>query len=243
MSALNVRNKFFVFLLLIFFIQTIAAQRSLRERWEFLMSFFKDPYKIGSITPSSVYLARAMTKHIQSKNHKIKILEVGAGTGVFTKEIVEKLGDSDYELDVIEIDEGLREILKKNFGNNSKVKIHTVSILDWKRDTEEYNFIISGLPFNYFDSEIVKTIVDNYWSMIRFDGVISYFEYIGMSAMKPYFLGKERRQDFKFMLDILSGFRQCFDIEVDRVIRNVFPAHVYHLKPGICLDGDLNLEL
>ena len=52
----------------------------------FLYKFIKSPKSIGSITPSSTFLAQAMIKPI-NWNDARAIVELGAGTGIFTRYI------------------------------------------------------------------------------------------------------------------------------------------------------------
>jgi len=229
------KNRWALFLVFSFSLfQSTFAHSSLKDRMEFLGSFFKDPYKIGSITPSSVYLAKEITKSIEENKNdrKLRILEVGAGTGVFTEAVIKNLGDSNYVFDVIEIDENLSLLLKKNFEKeieNGKVNIICSSILDWNPEYS-YDYIVSGLPFNYFDCEAVKEILNKYESMINNGGLISYFEYFGMSKLKPYFLRGDRKKDFLEMLSIICEFKEKFQVEAKFVFRNILPAVVYHLK-------------
>ena len=255
MSSLRIRNKLFLFCMFSLCIfQETFSQRSLKDRMAFLSSFFKDPYKIGSITPSSVYLGREITKYVENsdKDKKIKVLEVGAGTGVFTESIVNKLAGNNYTLDVIEIDSDLSDILKKRFEKEievGKVNIICSSILDWAPEYY-YDSIISGLPFNYFDCASVMEILNKYETMIKPGGGISYFEYFGMSKLKPYFLRGERKKDFKEMLSVIQEFKDRFQAEAKFVFRNILPAVVYHLKgieddsrQKICYNEAINSDI
>ncbi len=65
----------------------------------------------GAIAPSSRFLARAMTKSMPMTPNQ-RILEVGAGTGAFTKEILNNLKDGD-ELHVVELSDDFCEVLEE----------------------------------------------------------------------------------------------------------------------------------
>jgi len=54
------------------------------DRILFLKKFIDEPKKIGSLTPSSKFLARKMLKNLPWKNFS-SVAELGAGTGTFTK--------------------------------------------------------------------------------------------------------------------------------------------------------------
>lgn len=63
--------------------------RILMNRFMFLYKFFQSPKEVGSITPSSRYLTKKMFEHI-SWQQIDSIVELGAGTGVFTEVIHHK---------------------------------------------------------------------------------------------------------------------------------------------------------
>ena len=71
----------------------------------FALQFLKHPQDIGALSPSSQRLAEAMTRYVKKESEKSSskyYLEAGAGTGSFTKAIIEKLSPEDH-LDIIEI--------------------------------------------------------------------------------------------------------------------------------------------
>ena len=102
---------------------------------------------IGSVRPSSRFLAEKMLKNIDFKNDKI-IIELGPGTGVFTRKIVEKLPATAH-LFVFELNEGFCTQLKAEF-HKSNVHIIFDSADQIQRYLQEYGFektevIISSL--------------------------------------------------------------------------------------------------
>lgn len=198
-----------------------------KDSFLFLKKFFVRPTTIGAIIPSSNFLAKSITKYIKYNNKPIRVLEVGAGTGVITKEIVEKLRDKDF-LDVIELDEKFCDLLDKRFEKHKNVKVNCLSILDWS-PSYKYDFIISGLPFNAFDPEFVEKVISHYKRLIKQGGMISYFEYIALAKIKLFFLTGEEKNSFSKTLTTTTGFRRKFEFERDPVIANMPPAYVYHL--------------
>ena len=93
-----------------------------------LPSSFKD---IGSVIPSSRFLVNELVKAMPPKttgqNGKRKILEVGAGTGVLTKKIIDLI-EKDDELHVYEINKSFCEHLEKLIGGLNG-KASTLSFL------------------------------------------------------------------------------------------------------------------
>lgn len=81
------------------------------NRLQLLTRFFFAPRRIGSITPSSRFLVNALLESIPWYEVKT-IVELGAGTGVVTREI-ERRKQQDCKTVIFEIDPYLREILHK----------------------------------------------------------------------------------------------------------------------------------
>lgn len=59
-------------------------------RLQFLTQFLKYPRTIGSITPSSSFLAKAMVTPVSWEDTEV-VVELGAGTGIFTKYIEQNM--------------------------------------------------------------------------------------------------------------------------------------------------------
>ncbi len=76
----------------------------------FLKQFFKEKKMVGSMTPSSRFLAAKMLNHVAIKDAKI-VVELGPGTGVFTEKILDMLGP-DTQLIVIELNDEFYQALK-----------------------------------------------------------------------------------------------------------------------------------
>lgn len=194
----------------------------------FVTAFCRNQERIGAILPSSSFLAKSMTKHISLKDRPIKILEVGAGTGVFTKKALEKIRQCDV-LDVIEIDNDLCGILKEKFAEHKNVHIHCMSILDWNPDYK-YDFIVSGLPFNSLSVDFVISVLEKYKKLIKDSGIISYFEYIWVSHIKKFFSSGQKKADYVKNISIMKNFIKSFEFDRDFVFLNIPPAYAYHLK-------------
>ncbi|MCK4517825.1 methyltransferase domain-containing protein [Candidatus Babeliales bacterium] len=210
------------------------------DSYAFLLSVIKNPTQMGATLPSSPFLAKAITKHIKnSKKTNKRILEVGAGTGSFTREIVKLLHENDI-LDVVEVDPELCKVLQAKFEEFKNVHIHNISILNFKKPYE-YDHIVSGLPFNAFEISFVKEVLNKYQDFIINNGTISYFEYaILPSVMKLFmtiFLMNEKKQKRIAVFNEIQDFKNSFSFYKKNLVLNNFPpayVHTFKKQPKLC---------
>ena len=80
----------------------------------FLRSLLNNPLKVGALAPSSPKLSRLMASRVDPGT--APVLEIGAGTGVITRALLEK-GISPERLFVIEQDPSLAAFLRREFPN------------------------------------------------------------------------------------------------------------------------------
>jgi len=198
------------------------------ETKSFFSAFIRDPKSVGTVVPSGPFLSESVTRYIEPKNRPIHVLEIGAGTGAFTEEIIKKMGPAD-SLDIIEIDPDLCAVLRQKFGEYKNVHIHCLSILDWN-PSYLYDYIVSALPHNTFEADFVLAILDKYKSLINQDGVLSYIELMGFGDVKKFFLTGKKKADYLKNIGATAAFRKQFEFGVDTVLLNCPPAHAYHLR-------------
>ena len=151
----------------------------------FIKEFWKDKKMIGSIIPSSKFLAAKMLNHIPLKNTKL-IIELGPGTGIFTEKIIEKIGASTH-LIVLE--------LNTDFCKESKAKINlpNVHIKEASADKigeimkqigfEKADIIISSLPLANFSEELRNSILEIVHESLNEKGSFIQFQY-SLNAFK-----------------------------------------------------------
>ena len=195
----------------------------------FLKHFITNPSKVGALAPSSHALAVQITDRIPDRSHTdanesgMRFLEIGAGTGVFTREIIKKLGPSDC-LDVVESNPEFCTLLRQEFQNFPQVKIHEISFTDF--ESNPYDAIISGLPLNAFKPEYVAAILKKYEELTKPGGVVSYFEYIVLEKIKKAFLFGEAYERFSQVLRHKEIFVQKHHATHTHVLLNFPPARV-----------------
>ena len=172
----------------------------------FLKGVLNDGLSVGAVTPCSRYVARACTKYLAKHKEPKFVLEVGAGTGAITREIVRHINDGD-QLDVVEIDQDYIQYLQKRFGKLRNVSIFSQDVSCW--DTEKkYDFIISTVPFTSLPLDVVVKIIEKYEELIKPGGYIVYVEYNGVASTRESLLELGNRIRFsKKFHDWLTEFR------------------------------------
>lgn len=181
--------------------------------WQFLREYLSAPDTIGAIAPSSRHLAASMTASIDfDKAHCI--VEYGAGTGVFTREVAaRKRRDTTYI--VIEQNACFFKMLWKQFhGMPGVVLIHgdAGNVCGFLR-TQGFlhaDYIISGLPFTSLPQQVSNRILLQTQKAIGMEGVFTTFQY---TLLRKTFL----ENYFKIQ-------------KIVRVWRNLPPAYVLHMK-------------
>ena len=167
----------------------------------------------GSLFPSSKYLAKQMIKKVKPES-RCCIVELGAGTGIFTKYILEIL-PKDGKLFVIEINPIFVEQLKKLYKNDSRIVILEANASEFGKAIARFgyakaDYILSGLPLANIDNETRKTILEEIQRHLFPTGLYIQFQYLIRN-----FLEIRKKFDCK-----ISSFE----------LRNFPPAFVYTSK-------------
>jgi len=148
----------------------------IKERLTFFYNFLQAPGQVGSITPSSRALAKQMMKPIDWEKANT-IVELGAGTGIFTKWIQE-MKRPDATLVSFEKETTMRNRLEPLFPN---VLFHEDAV-DLGRVLSEAGLgkadcIISGLPFANFPQALRDQIMEQVITTLKPGGVFVAFQY------------------------------------------------------------------
>jgi phosphatidylethanolamine/phosphatidyl-N-methylethanolamine N-methyltransferase len=145
----------------------------------FIKQFWQDKKMVGAMSPSSKYLAQKMLKNIDFKNVKL-IVELGPGTGVFTKKILEKL-PKDSKLIVFELNTDFYNLLKREIDDSRMILVH-----DSAEKIGEYvknegflyaDYVVSSLPLANFPKKITETILKESYSILKNKGKYIQFQY------------------------------------------------------------------
>lgn len=158
------------------------------EMITFLNEFVKFPRNTGAIAPSSNKLARKMIDSILFNEAKV-IVELGPGTGVFTKEIM-KQKKKETLLILIEINENFYRNLQKKYEHDETVQVFHGSAENIREYMTELNieaidYVLSGLPFTSLPLDVSKRILENSKELLVPKGKFITFQY---SLVKKAFI-------------------------------------------------------
>jgi len=175
------------------------------DKLKFLKGFLKNWREVGSVIPSSSFLANKMIGSIDFKKAKI-IVELGPGLGCFTDKILEMM-DRDAKLFVFEINPDFCNELKKN--KDSRLTVFNVSALDMAYHMREIkaDYVISGIP--------LSTLADNSRSLL-------------LKAIKNILSCGGVYIQFQYSLDSYKKLKSIFSgVALKFTLFNAPPAFVY----------------
>lgn len=138
--------------------------------WLMLTKFLKQGRSIASFAPSSRFMARKLIGGIDWDKAKC-IVELGAGTGPITAEMVKQLKPH-TKLLVIELDPDLAARLKSRFPNVDVVQGDASKFdeLLAERGITQVDHVLSGLPLPSFPAVLRDTILSKSARMLSPDG-------------------------------------------------------------------------
>ncbi|WP_027365510.1 class I SAM-dependent methyltransferase [Desulfotruncus alcoholivorax] len=173
-----------------------AASSLMYEKILFLYKFIQSPKQVGSITPSSKYLAQAMLAPVNWSLIRT-IVELGAGTGVFTKGIYQNVPRG-CKVAIFEKDNDMRKILTAKYPTFRFCKdAQNLSREIGALGLSKVDCIISGLPFKLFSQDSRDRILDEVEHTLQEDGLFITFQY--SLQMKKQLQSRFRNMDICFV--------------------------------------------
>ena len=185
----------------------------------FFRQFLKDPLITGAIAPSSAGLSELITDTAQLPEKKC-VVELGSGTGVFTKRILKKISP-DCIFFTLEINPQFADETKKNC---PAAIVYPASGKDIRKYLRKHrqrtcDCIISGLPWAAFSHKAQEELLGAVYSSLEYGGEFLTFVYIHGLLLPA---GKKFRRLLK---------ERFSSVKKTRIIwGNLPPAFVYHCK-------------
>lgn len=179
--------------------------------WLMLRKFLAHGTSIASFSPSSRFLSRSMLKGIDWARARV-VVELGAGTGPITKELV-KAAPKGTKLVIVERDPDFCRVLRTKFPEHDIVEGDACKLDEIlaERGIACADHVISGLPLPSFPAELRDSIIRMSAKVLGSDG-----EFRQITNM-PWVYWKLYRSYFK-------------DVSFKLVPLNLPPGGVYYCK-------------
>ncbi len=180
----------------------------------FFSKFLRHGTRIASVWPSSVALSRATIKEINWQNARV-IVELGAGTGPITDQIIRRLKPHTMFV-AIERDPDFAKILQRRFSGHKNVEIVQADVRDLDpvlkaRGIQRVDAFVSGLPTPSLPPRVRNRMLASVRRYLADEGVFSNITEI------PFYYWKYYKKLFN-------------DVSFDLVVRNMPPGGVYHCR-------------
>jgi phosphatidylethanolamine/phosphatidyl-N-methylethanolamine N-methyltransferase len=184
-----------------------------REHLVFLGALMRNPRAIGAIAPSSVELARRVSEHVTPGS---RVIELGPGTGVVTRELLARIGE-DGTLLAVDTDRAFVERIRRAWPGIDCVcaSAETLPVLTAERGWADVEHIVSGLPFASLPAATTRLILNGVQQVLRVGGTFTTFQYLHAYRMPP---AAAFRRELSARLGCQPSSRMVF--------RNVPPAFV-----------------
>ena len=183
----------------------------LTERRRFLRAFFASPRDVGAVLPTSRRTVRSMLDMAPIAEARC-VVELGAGTGAHTREILQLLRPEGRLL-AFEIDRALSGALAVEVADpRLRVISDSAANLEQYLDGQRADVIVSALPFTSLPAPVRREILAVARAVLADDGVMVVLQY------SP-FMHRELRRSFGSVEWRLSPL-------------NLPPAVVFSCRPG-----------
>jgi phosphatidylethanolamine/phosphatidyl-N-methylethanolamine N-methyltransferase len=199
----------------------------------------------GAVLPSGRRLSAALAEPVRDRRGLAPdVLEVGAGTGPVTRELLPLL-DAESRLDVVEANPRfagtvgeLVDAYADGHGGRAgerireRVRVHEAFVEELETD-RRYDVLISGLPFANFTPSQVDLIMRRYLRLLRPGGTLTYFAYCATSTARALVASRAETSRHRAVERLLAGYRRHYAVARRTVWGNLPPAHVWQLRaPG-----------
>jgi len=203
------------------------------EKVLFLKQAVRRHHTTGAIWPSSGALARSITRLVAAKSRPARILEVGPGTGAFTREIAQHLCPDD-ELVLVEINPDFVAVLQHLIEHHPALRQHQDRIriicapVETAPLSAKFDYVISGLPLNNFDPALVRRILRRFRALAEPGGKLSFFEYYGLRRLRMSLGRQQTRSRLREIEAVIRVYERRYGLAREVVLRNFPPALVRH---------------
>jgi phospholipid N-methyltransferase len=153
-----------------------AVRTLLQERGRFLRAFLTSPRQVGAILPTSGRTVRSMLDLAPVERAGL-VVELGAGTGALTREILRRMRP-DATLLAFEIDPELAESLAADVADDRlQVVAGSATELSAHLGGRRPQVVVSALPFTSLGVDLTREILTEVANALAEDGVLLVLQY------------------------------------------------------------------
>lgn len=210
-------------------------KRSIDEYRTFFREFRQTFKTTGAIAPSGRSLAKAICRPFRDVTTPKRILEIGAGTGAVTKEILRYVGPHD-QFDAVELNERFVDVLNDRFEHEaswkkvaSRCRVLHAAVQQLPVETK-YDYVICGVPFNNFSVGLTREIFRHMVKLVDTNGTLTFFEYLWIRRFKVLLANQDERRRLSGVAQVLGRYLHRYEYKCDTVWVNFPPALAHHLK-------------
>ncbi len=138
----------------------------------FMWQLVRHPKTISAIAPSSKGLARQMASEITPETGRV--VEIGAGTGVITRQIL-AAGVKPEDLSIVEMNPKFCKALKAQFPDCNVLEMDAQKL--GELPLENVGMVISGLPLLSIPEPVQHNIIKGAFDLMRDGGKYVQFTY------------------------------------------------------------------
>jgi phospholipid N-methyltransferase len=154
----------------------ISPKLFIQEKYLFFKKFLHSPGQIGSVTPSSKFLAQKMMDSVAWDNMR-NIAELGSGTGAITK-FIQEAKNEDTQVLLFEKDPHLRRELANQYPkfcvySDASQLFTSMS----QKGIDHLDCVVSGLPFFNFPQAIRNQLLEQIMLSLKPNGCFIAFQY------------------------------------------------------------------
>jgi phosphatidylethanolamine/phosphatidyl-N-methylethanolamine N-methyltransferase len=143
--------------------------------WSFFRAWTCDPRRVGAIAPSGAALADIITREITPC--EAPVIELGAGTGVFTQALLSR-GLREQDLTLVESGSDFASLLQQRFPKARLLHIAAARLGDHDLFGRiAAGAVVSGLPLLAMPVRKVISILGGAFSQLRSGGAFYQFTY------------------------------------------------------------------
>jgi phospholipid N-methyltransferase len=164
------------------------------DRLRFLRAFVANPRQVGAVLPTSRQAVRDMLDMADVAGARL-VVELGAGTGVQTGEVLARMGP-DARLLALEIDPRLADLLRQRFDDpRLQVVGESAEHLEAHLAGERADVLVCALPFTSLEPDLRRRILDQLPRALAPRGVALVIQYSPLiqSELRRLFTSVRRR--------------------------------------------------